>query len=47
VIWGRDDPVIPLAIGKRIERSIPGARLVVFDSGHSPRRPIRPAWRLS
>jgi len=28
--------VIPLTAGKRLERTIPQARLVVFDSGHLP-----------
>jgi pimeloyl-ACP methyl ester carboxylesterase len=36
VIWGRRDPVIPLRIGRRIERLIPGARLTVFECGHVP-----------
>ncbi len=36
VIWGRRDPVIPLRIGRGISREIPGARLVVFDTGHVP-----------
>ena len=36
VIWGRHDPVIPLRIGRRVAASIPGARLVVMDTGHVP-----------
>jgi pimeloyl-ACP methyl ester carboxylesterase len=36
VIWGRHDPVIALKVGTRIATTIPGARLVVFDSGHVP-----------
>lgn len=36
VIWGQHDPVIPLKVGRRAAASIPGARLVVFDSGHVP-----------
>jgi pimeloyl-ACP methyl ester carboxylesterase len=36
LIWGRHDPVIPLKIGRRIAETIPGARLVVLDSGHVP-----------
>jgi pimeloyl-ACP methyl ester carboxylesterase len=36
VLWGRRDPVISLRIGRRIAASIPGARLVEFDSGHVP-----------
>jgi pimeloyl-ACP methyl ester carboxylesterase len=36
VVWGRRDPVIPLKVGKRLEREIPGARLVAFETGHVP-----------
>ena len=36
LIWGRHDPVIPLRIARRIERAIPGARLVVLKTGHVP-----------
>ncbi|MCW2994193.1 MAG: alpha/beta hydrolase fold protein [Conexibacter sp.] len=36
VLWGRRDPVIPLRLGRRVAATIPGARLVVFDSGHVP-----------
>ena len=36
VVWGRHDPVIPLKVGRRIAATIPGAELVVFDSGHVP-----------
>jgi pimeloyl-ACP methyl ester carboxylesterase len=36
LLWGRHDPVIPLRVGRRVERTIPGARLEVFDSGHVP-----------
>jgi pimeloyl-ACP methyl ester carboxylesterase len=36
VIWGRRDPVLPLKQGKRIAATIPGAKLVVLDSGHVP-----------
>jgi pimeloyl-ACP methyl ester carboxylesterase len=36
VVWGRHDPVIPLQVGRRIAAMIPGAELVVFDSGHVP-----------
>lgn len=34
VVWGRRDPVIPLRIGKRVAAAVPGARLVVLDTGH-------------
>jgi pimeloyl-ACP methyl ester carboxylesterase len=36
LFWGRRDPVIPVRVGERIERAIPGSRLVVFNSGHVP-----------
>lgn len=36
LIWGRRDPVIPLAIGKKAAATIPGAELVVLDTGHVP-----------
>jgi pimeloyl-ACP methyl ester carboxylesterase len=36
VVWGRRDPVIPLRVGKRVAATIPGAELVVLDSGHVP-----------
>jgi pimeloyl-ACP methyl ester carboxylesterase len=36
LIWGLRDPVIPYRVGVRLEREIPGARLVGFDSGHVP-----------
>jgi pimeloyl-ACP methyl ester carboxylesterase len=36
VAWGADDPVIPLAVGRRVAESIAGAELVTFATGHSP-----------
>jgi pimeloyl-ACP methyl ester carboxylesterase len=36
IIWGRRDPVIPVRIGRAIERLIEGSRLVVLDTGHLP-----------
>jgi pimeloyl-ACP methyl ester carboxylesterase len=36
LLWGRRDPVIPLGVGRRLERAIRGSRLVVFESGHVP-----------
>jgi pimeloyl-ACP methyl ester carboxylesterase len=36
LIWGRRDPVIPLRVGRRIAKLIPGATLSVFDTGHVP-----------
>jgi pimeloyl-ACP methyl ester carboxylesterase len=35
-VWGRRDPVIPLRIARKAAAAIPGARLVVFDTGHAP-----------
>jgi pimeloyl-ACP methyl ester carboxylesterase len=37
LIWGRQDPVVPLSAGELYQRKIAGARLVVFDDcGHMP-----------
>ena len=36
VVWGKRDPVIPLKLGRRAAASIPGAELVILDTGHSP-----------
>ncbi len=37
LVWGKLDPVLPLANdGQSAQRSIPGARLVVLDTGHMP-----------
>lgn len=37
VVWGRHDQLLPLALGERFAREIPGATLVVIeDSGHLP-----------
>jgi len=36
LIWGQRDPVIPPRIGRRLARTIPGARLVELDTGHVP-----------
>lgn len=36
VVWGKRDPVIPVKVGRRIASTIPGALLVVLDSGHVP-----------
>lgn len=37
IIWGRDDKLIPLAIGHRFESEISNSRLVVLDNlGHLP-----------
>jgi pimeloyl-ACP methyl ester carboxylesterase len=37
LIWGENDPEIPLADGERLHEEIPGSRLVVFlNCGHLP-----------
>jgi pimeloyl-ACP methyl ester carboxylesterase len=36
ILWGKHDPVIPLKVGKWLAGEIPGAELVVFDTGHAP-----------
>jgi pimeloyl-ACP methyl ester carboxylesterase len=37
LIWGDNDPEIPLADGERLHQEIPGSRMVVFEScGHLP-----------
>lgn len=35
LLWGENDPVIPLWVGERLEREMPGARLVLLEAcGH-------------
>ena len=36
VVWGKRDPVIPLRLGRRAVAAIPGAELLVLDTGHAP-----------
>jgi pimeloyl-ACP methyl ester carboxylesterase len=36
IVWGRHDPVLTLRAGEMAHRLIPGSKLVVVDSGHSP-----------
>jgi pimeloyl-ACP methyl ester carboxylesterase len=36
LIWGRHDPVLPPRAGETARELIPGSRLVVIESGHSP-----------
>ena len=36
LVWGRNDPVLPLRVGEAARDLIPGSRLVVIDSGHLP-----------
>jgi len=35
LVWGRKDRIVPLAIGERMQREMPNARLVAYsDCGH-------------
>jgi pimeloyl-ACP methyl ester carboxylesterase len=35
LLWGRDDPVVPLSVGQRLARALPNARLHVLERcGH-------------
>jgi pimeloyl-ACP methyl ester carboxylesterase len=37
VLWGREDRLIPVSVGERFQKAIPGARLVVIpECGHLP-----------
>ncbi|MBC8028581.1 MAG: alpha/beta hydrolase [Pyrinomonadaceae bacterium] len=37
IVWGREDRVIPLGIGEKLEHDIPDSRLVILDkTGHVP-----------
>ena len=37
MIWGREDGLVPLALGERFKREIPGSELVVIEKcGHVP-----------
>lgn len=36
VVWGRRDPVLPIAAGRRAAELIPGATILELDCGHSP-----------
>jgi|GEM_PF-165841 len=37
VLWGREDKLVPLAMGRRLARDIPGASLAVIpECGHAP-----------
>jgi pimeloyl-ACP methyl ester carboxylesterase len=37
LIWGRHDPVVPLALGRRLAEDLPRARMVVLEGcGHLP-----------
>jgi pimeloyl-ACP methyl ester carboxylesterase len=36
VVWGRRDLLAPAALGKKLVRALPDARLELLDCGHSP-----------
>jgi pimeloyl-ACP methyl ester carboxylesterase len=37
MLWGRHDTIVPLAVGERLHRAVPGSRLAVIDdAGHLP-----------
>jgi pimeloyl-ACP methyl ester carboxylesterase len=37
MLWGRHDTIVPLEIGERLHRAMPGSRLAVIDdAGHLP-----------
>lgn len=37
LLWGREDPVVPLSVGRRLLEDLPSARLVILDHcGHLP-----------
>jgi pimeloyl-ACP methyl ester carboxylesterase len=41
LIWGRHDKIVPLGIGNRLHRAIPGSELVIVESaGHAPHEEV-------
>lgn len=36
LIWGRQDPIVPVELGRRLARALPEARLMELDGGHVP-----------
>lgn len=36
VVWGRNDRLLPAAVGQRLAREIRGARFELLDTGHAP-----------
>jgi pimeloyl-ACP methyl ester carboxylesterase len=41
-VWGRDDDTLPLAMGEKLAREVPGARLVVIDDARHSVHQERP-----
>lgn len=46
VLHGRDDQVVPLSEGRRLAQSIPGASLVLLESGNHVLLEHEPAWQV-
>jgi pimeloyl-ACP methyl ester carboxylesterase len=45
VVWGRNDPIIPLRVGQLLARDIPNARAAVLDGcAHRPQTECAPAF---
>lgn len=38
LVWGEDDPVIPVSHGREAQRLLPGSRLELLAGGHFPHR---------
>jgi pimeloyl-ACP methyl ester carboxylesterase len=37
ILWGKQDPVVPLSVGELYHKQIAGSKLVAFDNcGHMP-----------
>jgi pimeloyl-ACP methyl ester carboxylesterase len=36
LLWGAADRTVPVELGRRLARELPGARLVELDAGHIP-----------
>ena len=48
VIWGRNDPVIPLRVGQTLGRDMPNAKLTVLDGcGHRPQTECASAFNTA
>jgi pimeloyl-ACP methyl ester carboxylesterase len=48
LLWGRQDRIVPLSQGERLEKAIPGARLAVIEEcGHNPQEEKpRETWEI-
>ena len=36
LLWGREDKTVPVALGRRLAKDLPDARLVELEAGHVP-----------